>query len=378
MREYPFYSRYPFIADLGKYMEHLYGTELSLKDLLELPGAKELGLRRVLSDLRGSGARPLRDEGREVLSFHIALLLALASDPWALRRFADQEAKRFTSLALSDKDDVVMILASRLGVSIEYVGSEADACGHRVVVGRDSRGLTVVECYPFRVTVPTYLKLASPLLSEPRWKLVNRLVLKGYVYLSKHDVVRLLENAVKDYIIRKAERLASSINEDLLKLIEDEVSRVREVVRSVRGFLSSEEREVAERLKGEVREDAFPPCIKQIMDSLLRGEHLSHHQRFAIATFLLNIGASTDYVLDLMKHLPDYNERIARYQVEHLAGIRGSRKKYNVYSCDKMKTLGMCVAECGVKSPLQYYWRVLKSRVNRKQASRNQGLPHPS
>jgi DNA primase large subunit len=65
-------------------------------------------------------------------------------------------------------------------------------------------------------------------------------------------------------------------------------------------------------------------------------------------------------VLELFKHAPDYNERIARYQIEHLAGLKGGRKKYSVYSCEKMKTLGMCVADCGTKTPVQYYLKQVR------------------
>ena len=91
-----------------------------------------------------------------------------------------------------------------------------------------------------------------------------------------------------------------------------------------------------------------------------KGEHLTHHQRFALATFLLNIGMDIEDVLNIFRNLPDFNERIARYQVEHLAGIRGGRKKYLVYSCEKMRTLGLCNSSCDVKNPLVFYWRTLK------------------
>ncbi|MDW8011110.1 MAG: hypothetical protein RMH84_05920, partial [Sulfolobales archaeon] len=51
---------------------------------------------------------------------------------------------------------------------------------------------------------------------------------------------------------------------------------------------------------------------------------------------------------------------IARYQVEHLAGLRGSGKRYRTYSCEKMKSLGLCVAECSTRTPLQYYRRAVR------------------
>jgi DNA primase large subunit len=64
-------------------------------------------------------------------------------------------------------------------------------------------------------------------------------------------------------------------------------------------------------------------------------------------------------VIDVFKDRADYNEKIARYQVEHIAGMRGSRTKYKPPSCNKMKSYGLCVeggAKCPrkIKNPLNY------------------------
>ncbi len=360
-KERPFYAKYPFMVSLREYLLHTYGTELTLNDLLDLHDFKERGLLRVRSALGRGSYSVSFDEDQEVISFYLALMFAGIVDPWALRKYADVEAKRAVNFMLGDRDKVISIIARKLGVELEYFGSESNICGHRVVVGIEKRtGKEVVECYPFRVTIPTYLRLTESLVSDPKWKLVNRYVIRGYVYLNKRDAARLLENAVKSRIIELAGELASTASIDPERVM-SEVNELRELVRSVRGFLSTEKDKFMEELRGQIVEKFFPPCITEIMNTLLKGEHLSHHQRFALATFLLNIGADVDYVLDLMRNLPDFNERIARYQVEHLAGLRGSRKKYSMYSCEKMKTLGMCVAECGVKSPLQYYWRQLRA-----------------
>ena len=374
VRERPFYAKYPFLADLRKYTEHVFGAPLGIKDILSIKEVHDAGVRRVEASLRNRWYSPSFREDIEVLSFYVALLLASAADPWALRKLADSESKLAVSMALSDKDRVTLTLATKLKVPLEYVGSDSNPCGHKVVVGVDTRrGKEVIECYPFRIKIPLYLKLADPLLHDVKWKLVNRCVLGGYVYLNKRDAVRILENAIKERIVSLAEEVASGVDNDVVSIIREDITKLQNLVREVRGFLSFEKDKMLEEMRGKIAEDCFPPCIRNIMDSLLRGEHLSHHQRFAIATFLLNIGADVEYVLNLMRRLPDFNERIARYQVEHLAGVRGSRKKYSVYSCDKMKTLGMCVANCGVRSPLTYYWRALRKSGRLKAPSRPNG-----
>jgi DNA primase large subunit len=73
-------------------------------------------------------------------------------------------------------------------------------------------------------------------------------------------------------------------------------------------------------------------------------------------------------ILELFRNVPDFNEKIARYQLEHIAGLRGSRKQYMPYSCQTMKSLGLCpiVGDCGAKNPLIVYRRNIWRSKHRK------------
>jgi DNA primase large subunit len=77
-----------------------------------------------------------------------------------------------------------------------------------------------------------------------------------------------------------------------------------------------------------------------------------------LATFLINLDIPQNLIIDLFKRSPDFNERITRYQIEHLQGLKGSKKRYLTYNCDTMKALNMCKAECGIRNPLQYPYKV--------------------
>ncbi len=355
----PTYCKYPFTVDLREYLRNFYSEPPLLGDLFEVQRFQVRGLQHLLTALKGDKYYPSKDEVVEVVSFYLAASLAAGADPWALRKFADFEAKRAYKYFMREEYGVIEKLSRSLGVHAELLITEANQCGLRVEVGDDPRTLKkLVLCYPFRVKVPTYLKLAEKLYADPRWKLINKLVSDGYVYLTKRELSRLLENSVKEVVWRAGVSYVKELRKS--DTVDQLIKKVREEVRNVRGFTTDEAVKFPERFKGKIVEEAFPPCMKSIISALLSGEHLSHHQRFALATFLLNIGGSVDYVLDYFRHTPDFNERIARYQIEHLAGLRGGRKKYSVYSCDKMKTLGMCVAECGTKTPIQYYIRAVK------------------
>jgi DNA primase large subunit len=61
----------------------------------------------------------------------------------------------------------------------------------------------------------------------------------------------------------------------------------------------------------------------------------------------------------MLAERPDFNEKIARYQVEHIAGLRGSRTRYKPPSCQTMRSLGLCVEDgrlCPkwIKNPLEF------------------------
>jgi len=97
----------------------------------------------------------------------------------------------------------------------------------------------------------------------------------------------------------------------------------------------------------------MPPCIERLIEELRRGENLSHFARFTLATFLIHAGWTVDQIVDLFRNAPDFDEKVTRYQVEHLAGKRGGGKKYDPPSCARIQQEGLCVADCGVRHPLE-------------------------
>lgn len=327
----------------------LFGEILNARDVIDhVKTFADRAIARVKHAVEGLHYEPVDDPLVELSSFYLAIALTQHAHSWLLRRLADHEGKRVNSEIMMERDvDVVNILRN-LGVEVEYIG-ELDGCGHRVVLGRSGSRETVA-CFPYRTTIPKYLRCAERLLTEPSWKLVNRIVLKGYVYLSKKDLARLAEELVKKRVI-ECGRVFSE--ESIGELLKDYLDVVKKLV--PRGVLEREKREVPKKV-----ERAFPPCMSRLKDMLSRGEHLSHHQRFSLSTFMLSVGYSVDEVVEAFRTSPDFEEKIARYQVEHLAGLRGSRKEYRTYSCEKMKSLGLCVAECGTKTPLQYYRKAVR------------------
>jgi len=113
---------------------------------------------------------------------------------------------------------------------------------------------------------------------------------------------------------------------------------------------------------GEVTEDAFPPCIREMLSQVANGTNLAHTARFALTTFLLAVGMSVDEVVGVFNTSPDFDEERTRYQVDHISGKGGT--SYRPPSCATMATYGNCPGEdrlCKwVNHPLSYYERKLK------------------
>ncbi|MEM1698882.1 MAG: hypothetical protein QXD83_03245 [Sulfolobales archaeon] len=340
------YSKYPVLV-APESLPKVIGVSISnISDLVDyMKSFTDRAIIRIEHAVRGSYYVPSDDPLIELPSFYLAIALAQHTHSWLLRRLADHEGKRVALEIARERDKDVVNVLKNLGIEVEYIGEE-DGCGHRVFLGRSGTS-EVVACYPYRLTIPKYLRYAERLFTEPSWKLVNRLVLKGYVFLGKKDLARLAEEEVKKRVIEYGRVFSAEFIGELL----------REQLGIAKSLVPKEVLERERKRAPEKIERAFPPCITKLRELLSKGEHLSHHQRFALATFMLSVGYSVDEVVDMFRTSPDFEEKIARYQVEHLAGLRGGRKKYRMYSCDKMKSLGLCVAECGTRTPLQYYRR---------------------
>ena len=110
-----------------------------------------------------------------------------------------------------------------------------------------------------------------------------------------------------------------------------------------------------------ITQTAFPPCIQVLYQAFSSGRHLSHIGRFTLTSFLINIGMPSEKVIELFKNISDFNERMTRYQVEHIAGERGSRTHYTTPKCDTLKTHGVCANPDNlckrIHHPLGYYSR---------------------
>ncbi len=318
-------AKYPFLAEAGAYLRDkgFNLEQLGHPDWAPLVD-KAYGRIVVASSgqIYGSDSR-LENPDMEILSFIVAVILLKAASVQTLtRRFALAEARRAERYLQQDLWSSKKSLDLPLKIIRELFGVEVS-----------------VESDEFVIRVSDYLKRAVH-FHEKEWKLVNRRVGSGHVRLTAHETVRLIRTELGQYINSRIQAVS------LPQIPEAFQARVRDLVSLASRFSDAV-----------VVSSDYPPCVKHAIEVLEKGENLPHSGRFLLATFLLSRGQTTDQIAPLFKNAPDYNERITRYQLEHISGASGRGTKYSCPSCDKLRSENLCFAvpECdGVINPAQF------------------------
>jgi len=340
-------AKYPFVPEAA---EEVKRRDLKIENLMN-PDYKEILDRaeeRVEEALQSNppkvSYRP-HEGDIEILSFPVAVILVAASvNDFMKRRYALAEAARAAELLANENEEKKIV-------------EVAKAFNWKIRTPKESLGRIKFE---FAVHFTDFLRNTES-FHEKEWKLVNKPVLRGDVYLRKHDVARLLQEEIR----RRIEvRLASNVRSMLQDPILERVDKLKQIYASQIGEKHFEE------LPKELVDEAFPPCVRQLYDAAKSGRHISHVGRFTLTTFLLHAGMEPNKIVELFHSTSDFNERLTRYQVEHISGSRGSRTKYIPPKCETLQTHGVCPGVddlCrSVRHPLSYYRR--RSRTLKKEA----------
>ena len=206
----------------------------------------------------------------------------------------------------------------------------------------------------FRIGFSIYLKNAAHMHGS-EWKLINQIMDKGMIYLNRDKVIRLLQEEIK-------RRVEKRLDVSEIKNLPEEIASIAEGLMKLAQEIMGQEIEETPKV---VIQAAFPPCINALYADAAQSHHLSHIGRFTLTSFLVNIGMTPEGLNDMYKTFSDYNERLTRYQIEHIAGERGSGTKYTCPQCSVLQTHGVCKnrdALCrSIYHPLRYYQRKQKS-----------------
>jgi len=305
-------------------------------------------VRNALLDVSAYARIQPRDEPREneieIFSFPIAVILVVGTeDSFIKSRYALAEAKRASALLRDEEKEKLLEVANNFNWDVRLVKDVS------------------LRPYVFALRFPVFLKNATG-FHDKNWKLVNHLLINGEVYLTEREVSRLLEEEVRKYIEGKLDTKIKSLPPNIMA----RVNQLRQLAAKKREQIQLEE------MPKRVVMEAFPSCIKGIYDRVAAGRPASHIGRFALTSFLLSIGMTAEDVFNFFRSVSDFNERMTRYQVEHIAGTRGSGTKYLPPNCATLRTHGICISpedECtGAMNPLVCYKRKLRNLPEEKPA----------
>ncbi|QLH05704.1 DNA primase [Nitrosopumilus ureiphilus] len=327
-------AKYPFLADAGQYLKdkgfslEQFGTDPDLKQLIDKAYDRILVAadgKIYKSDLIGDHVSKEAALPREVFSFLLAIvLLKLCGMHTLIKRFALAEARRAEKYLERDLSNISDESKKELAI--------------RVIDDLFSVQVEKQDDY-FVIPVSDYLK-HSINFHEREWKLINRHVENGLVFLTPHETVRLIRKELGTYINSK---IINAKTPAMIPGFEDSVNKLALLSKKFATFT--------------VTTGEYPPCIKHAINVLEKGENLPHSGRFMLATFLLSKGQTVDQIAPLFKNAPDYNQRVTLYQLNHLAGTSGSGTQYSCPSCEKLKTQSLCFAtsDCdNIINPLQF------------------------
>lgn len=357
-------SKCPFLVDINELLNTRY-PGLRLEDILKNPDSYPFNRSlEILESIitKNTIKQNSSQQQDEVIAFYSLLIGASAVGSRGLvSRIALFYSKYSSNYLLKESLENTVFVARKLGLSVEIESNPP-----RIVKGMLGKNTVVYIAKPVSIDIKQYLNIVSKKLAhDPKYMLVNQIVSNGKVYIDKETLVRLLEEVIYKKIIEFASRIEFNHEEITVYL-----SKFRELLERNNWFENKQiSLETAiEATDVKYQSDKLPPCMKNIIGKIESSDNPSHHERFALASFLVHIGLDTETILEFFKKTPDFNERIARYQIEHISGLRGSRKKYLPYNCDNMKNLGICPINkyCeGGKNPLQVYKYSIRSTARK-------------
>lgn len=321
MAELSFCAHYPFTKEAKDYVA-AKGLELT-SGLID---KAESRLREAV--LQGRIRRSL--EHAEVMEEELALyaagrmIISSAPNRYLINRYAVAEAKR----------------------AREYLDADEAARPHYVEEVAEGFGIK------FEKSGEGYLlPLSAYLAYTPRsvdYKLTNREVAGGKVRVKRNERRRIIEEAVRKKV------------EASLPVKAEFPPEIKEAGARILSLLPKLETAIVK-----VGQENYPPCIRRILEDLSMNVNVPHTGRVALAIYLVNVGVTTDRIVEYFRHAPDFSEKTTRYQVEHIRA-----RKYSMPSCSTMDSYGACVAECRCGSPINFRAEIHGRRLRQAEEAR--------
>lgn len=272
----------------------------------------ELAVNRILDSIHGRPRKRIytsdTDRREDLLSYAVArMILSHLRNNYITNKFAVGESKRIRSYLNDEDEETVNRIASELGVFF----TEKDG-----------------KIY---ASLPTFLRFTP---RSPHYQLTNRTINNGLVLVNDSEKKRMIEEAAR----KRTERVP---------VVKNPPAKIVEAGKKIMSELPKKEFAAIAKL-----EDSHPPCVQELIDSVKKHQNLPHPARFYLAVYLMGIGLSNEKIIRFFSNLPDFSEKITKYQVEH-----ARKRGYTVPSCGTVAGYGLCRANCRIGNPLNWHKR---------------------
>lgn len=330
-------AKYPFIKEAAERVKKL---DLTITDIAkpELRPILRRSQERIENAIRYTHIGQRRSDNLvEIVSYPVAVVIVIATkNDCVKKRYALSEAKQAYRELQMEPNEKLEVVARDFGWNLTLNQDNAIPLDFALNFADFLRNITHLQ--------------------DTKWKLINRILAHGKVYLSKHEVARLLQEEVQ-------RRIQKRLDTPEQPFFPAEVLAVAERINALAKEMVSESR--AETFPEHISQSAFPPCILALYDAATKGKHLSHMGRFTLTSFLVTIGIPSEKVAEAFKILSDYDARLTCYQVKHIAGDGGAGTRYKPPRCSTLQTHDVCSGKNGlclkIRHPLAYYRHKLKS-----------------
>ncbi|MBN2156302.1 MAG: hypothetical protein JW776_09675 [Candidatus Lokiarchaeota archaeon] len=270
----------------------------------------------------------LTDDKLNIILFYTVKTLLTAFDNRILdNHVANLLSKLYHKRLLQENPQDLVIISKKMGLPCHFDRK-----------GKDFGGVI----HHFWVEIHQYVPIAA-LLRDSNYQLINRMVQNGKVFLIKDHMARLLQEVARREIIPDHQ----GISGELLTLLK-KINPISAIINEIAIIIEEKKYSQSPYEKTNVYENMvyvlYPPCIKFILNKATNGVNLTHSERLHIAFFYANTNHTVEETVDVFRTLPDFDEKIARYNIEFSRGIGGKGKKYSVYSCAKLKSIKLCKA----------------------------------
>lgn len=305
------------------------------------------------------------DELNVYLYWFLKILLYLLNNTNVTNRIANLYSKNTRKQLKEFRDE-----------KMEYLYWICQDLGYNVQYYLDSVKISAIENTNLSVHFIDFIKLSENLRDDYR-RLVNNALSHGNVFISKNQLIRLLQEHVRNEIIKFERTQKKEINENdrihleksltALPGFKDTFEKIKTLIKDKKMDLVNDYSETISYKEGENLSIFFPPCIKFIFSKVQQGQNLIHNERLFLVFFLNALEYPVDQIISIFTKLPDFDDKIARYQVEFAI-----KKGYSPHACEKLETLGMCQKDHKIFGD-----EICREGIYSKKQERKMKITHP-